>query len=1195
MNSDLNKNVLQNDVIDSENENVWGNVGPEIFKNVPVEWNTIKECSNGHEPGSSDNKECVYIGGDPSFMYSIPKMVGDRLNINYVKATNVLLNVKTKCNAVGNENMYIVTPDTDVDKDIPFVVPEENIPLKELEKILISDNREIDYAFLKMLNEVKIHSPLSTEKAVQLLKLIYDNSEAFSKHDYDIGMAKGFEFPINTGDHAPIATKPHRLNPKARDFAFYNIDMLEKHGIIRKSDSPWASPICVVPKPRSLDLRMCVDFRNLNLISVTDSYPLPRIDEITDSLGGMENISTLDLASGYYNIKIRECDIPKTAFTVSGKGLYEFLRLPFGLKNAPSNFVRMMDICLSDLIHNILLCYIDDIIIFSKTKEQHFERLEIVFKRLIKHGLKLKLKKCEFFKPEVFFLGHRISKNGFRPDETKLEAVKNYPCPTTVTELKGFLGLVGYYRRFIKSFAKIADPLHRLLKKDVELINKKLPWNDACQKAFELLKEMLITAPVLAFPDFSPDAGQFILHTDASLLGLGAVLEQVQPDGKTIKPVAFVNRSLTPAEKHVSITELEAGAVQFAFRKLRPYLIGGKRFKLYTDHISLRWLLLNGLSHLASSKLIRWCLELQEYDFEVIHRPGVINKVPDALSRAFSSIETGKDFGECAPEELMLFVYPWLFEYNLRSKKNKNFKQLNDQEIEIEIENTQGSTQKVDKNDIILDNDKITFDGIENQKLDTVAIDFPCMGNSLESDLLAIEKLRLAQKDDDFADAVMKYLDDGIECSDEIVAKKIARTAYQYFIEDGLLFHMHVSAFGKKQKVHGTFKQLYIPENFREEVMCSEHDSIFGGHNGFHITFDRIQRKYFWLTMSQDILDYIMSCDLCQKVNKGFRNSKLTLKSIQVPNEPMDLVSMDILYINKRGSRHYGNKYCLVILDHKTKWLKVIPLRNQVAVTIARRFVDDYVCNFGIPKRLITDQGSPLIGKVCTELFKILGIHKSQTTAFHPQSDNVERYNRNILRMLRKYCYRMQHKWDTYVHLLAYAYNACVHSSTGESPFFLMYGRNPAIPSCINLPEFKACKTNVEYSSALYAVMRDVWKIAGFNNELALEAIKRNHDKHARQPEHLEVGDTVLIDSTVLLTQNELEGRPKLEVPWAKFMIVVDATNSHTVKVVPKYVDNPKVWTFNRVAVKKYISREDMKKIKEERLKSIVRRKSTRF
>jgi len=342
-------------------------------------------------------------------------------------------------------------------------------------------------------------------------------------------------------------------------------------------------------------------------VTQKDVFPLPRIDDLLDQLGGKRVFSTLDARSGYWQIQMHETSREKTAF-VTMDGLYEFRVMPYGLCNAPATFQRLMQRTLAGL-GSFCSVYVDDIIVFSSTVEEHLDHLTQVFGRLRKIGLKLHPQKCSFTRPEVLYLGHIISSAGISPNPEKVRAVCDFHVPTNVRTVREFLGIAGYYRRFIPNFAKIAGPLHSLTRQCVPFV-----WTPQCQQAFDELKELLVSPPVLAYPCFSRP---FVLHTDASGQGLGAVLEQEQEDGR-LHPVAYASRTLSKHERQYGITDLEALGVVWAAKHFRAYLLGHTSV-VYTDHAPLKAML--KAKH-TTGKLARWAGVIAELDLEIRYRPG---------------------------------------------------------------------------------------------------------------------------------------------------------------------------------------------------------------------------------------------------------------------------------------------------------------------------------------------------------------------------------------------------------------------------------------------------------------------------------------------------------------------------------------------------------------------------------------------
>ncbi|GFX09061.1 retrovirus-related Pol polyprotein from transposon 297 [Trichonephila clavipes] len=458
---------------------------------------------------------------------------------------------------------------------------------------------------------------LSDEQRNKLSELLRKFSGLFTKTDKSTAAKTNMKHRIFTGDHAPINQRAYRVSPTERRIIHEEVQKMLDEGIVQPSESPWSSPVVLV-RNKDGSWRFCVDYRKLNSVTKKDVYALPRIDDTLDCLKGAKFFSSMDLRSGYWQIEIDEADREKTAF-ITPEGLYEFKVMPFGLCNAPATFERMMDNLLRHFKWTMCLCYLDDIIVFSETFEDHLIRLRLVLKCLQEAGLKLNSKKCLFAAQEVKILGHLVSSNGVRPDPDKIKAVRNFPTPKNIHDIRSFLGLCSYFRRFIKGLCYLAEPLQSLLKSGVEF-----HWGPEEVEAFHSLKKALTSDPVLGMYD---ERASTEIHTDASGYGIGAVLVQIQNNVE--KVIAYASRTLTKAEKNYSTTERECLAIVWATNKFRPYIFG-KHFTVVTDHHSLCWLM--NLKD-PSGRLARWALRLQEHDFDVKYKTGKKHSDADALSR----------------------------------------------------------------------------------------------------------------------------------------------------------------------------------------------------------------------------------------------------------------------------------------------------------------------------------------------------------------------------------------------------------------------------------------------------------------------------------------------------------------------------------------------------------------------------------
>lgn len=455
----------------------------------------------------------------------------------------------------------------------------------------------------------------------------------------------------------PIKQRYYRTSPSVQKELHRQVDELLDGGLIEESESPWSSPVLLVPKKNGKQ-RMCIDYRKVNDVTRKYAYPLPLINEILDKLKDAYYLSALDLQSGFHQIALDDDTKPYTAFTVPGRGLYQFKVLPFGLSNAPTSFQSLMDRVLKDVLNKFVFVYLDDILVIGRTFEEHQANLKKVFELLHEANLLLNWEKCFFLRPEVEYLGFVVGSGQIKVSPKKISSVQSFPPPKTVTQVKSFLGLCSFYRRFIPNFSDLASPITSLTKKGVPFV-----WSEKQQVAFNQIKRKLISAPVLHCPDFSQ---RFEIQTDASNVGLGAVLVQRINDEECV--VSYASRTLSNAEKNYTVTERECLGVLFGVETFRPY-VEGQEFTVITDHSSLIW-----LSNIAqpTGRLARWILRLGQFNMVIQHRKGRFMAVPDALSRIPYNLEVENVSAVQIPETLDLTssTDPWYL--TLKNRINTN-------------------------------------------------------------------------------------------------------------------------------------------------------------------------------------------------------------------------------------------------------------------------------------------------------------------------------------------------------------------------------------------------------------------------------------------------------------------------------------------------------------------------------------------
>lgn len=518
--------------------------------------------------------------------------------------------------------------------------------LRELEAVIDTSNEKL---IIKNTHDIKIHQHelqeinkiqirndhLKDLQKKQLNNLLAKFQDLFQPPDDKLPFTTKVTAEIRTTDNNPIYSKSYPYPQALKSEVNRQIEKLLNDGIIKPSRSPYNSPVWIVPKKQDASnekkYRLVIDYRKINSKTISDKYPIPDTSTVLANLGNNKYFTTLDLASGFHQIPMAPKDIEKTAFSVNN-GKYEFVRLPFGLKNAPSIFQRVMDDILREHIGKICHVYIDDIIIFGKTFEEHLENLKTILETLQNANFKIQPDKSEFLRTEVEFLGFIVSETGLKPNMKKVECIQKYPEPKNLKELRAFLGLSGYYRRFVKDYAKIAKPLTKLLRGEDghrqisknQSKNFQIQLNDEAKESFQTLKEILSSNDVLAFPDFQKP---FILTTDASDKALGAVLSQQFFDGE--RPITFISRTLSRTEENYATNEKEMLAVVWALQSLRNFIYGAK-LNIFTDHLPLTFTLSPKNNN---AKLKRWKSFLEEHDYQMFYKPGKSNVVADALSR----------------------------------------------------------------------------------------------------------------------------------------------------------------------------------------------------------------------------------------------------------------------------------------------------------------------------------------------------------------------------------------------------------------------------------------------------------------------------------------------------------------------------------------------------------------------------------
>lgn len=557
----------------------------------------------------------------------ITKVTSKRITVNIINLNDE--EVKILAGTKLSEAEAIVTEEELTEQK------EENKPMTAA---LISEGTQGEK--LRKLTEEDIHCGDESMKK-NVLNLMMKYRSTCWLEDEPLGKYTGDPLEIKLKENVVINKPPYRIPRAQQDKLDEVIANMLKNGIISRSKSDFNSPLIIVPKPDK-SMRVCIDYRALNKVIVPVSFPIPRIADLLNNVGKSTVISSLDLAQAYHQAEVKEEDREKTAFTVKNTR-YHYNRVPFGIQSAPGYFCRIINDVLYDVIGPEVMAYFDDILVLGKNNEEHLQRLEEVLKRLEKSNIKIKLAKCQFFVHEVKFLGYQLTKEGMMMNNNRMKAITEMPHPKNKRQLQSFLGVVNYYRRFVKNFAQTAKPLYGLLKKDVRYV-----WGEDQRNAVEELKRKLTEAPIVKFPDFEKE---FHLHTDASTEGIGAVL--MQEHQGILHPIEYISKSLNEAQRAYSATKLETLALVWALEQFRTIILQFP-VNVYSDHLPL-----HGVVNKPTKDkcLTRWALLIQEYDINLYYLPGKENIFADALSRLSQVREGCEEIEETFDRKLINKTY----------------------------------------------------------------------------------------------------------------------------------------------------------------------------------------------------------------------------------------------------------------------------------------------------------------------------------------------------------------------------------------------------------------------------------------------------------------------------------------------------------------------------------------------------------
>ena len=873
---------------------------------------------------------------------------------------------------------------------------------------------------------------MNEEEKAGITKLVSKYPDIFHLEDSQLTFTNQVKHKIRTTDDIPVYARNYRFPEIYRKEVDRQVQEMLDQGIVTHSESPWNAPIWIVPKKADASgkpkFRIVIDYRKLNEKTIEDKYPLPQISDLLDKLGRCRYFSIIDLKSGFHQIEMDPESREKTAFSTPNYHL-EFNRMPFGLKNSPATFQRLMDNILRGIANEYCCVYLDDVIIFSTSLSEHLLRLEEVFKRLRKANLKIQLDKTEFLKHEIAYLGHTITPQGVKPNPDKIDAILKYPIPKTTKEIKAFLGLLGYYRRFIKDFAKVTKPFTRCLKKG----SKIEPTDPEYVECFESCKKLLTNDPILQYPDFDKP---FHLTTDASNVAIGAVLSQPSKNGDL--PVAYASRTLNDSERRRSTIERELLAIVWGVEHFRPYLYG-RKFKIFSDHRPLQWL--SSIKE-PSSKLFKWKTKLSAYDFEIEYKKGALNTNADALSR----IELLNNNSDSEDPELKSALDDFFAACTPNTLKTINELPLQDE--------TESVTANFDPTETLEIKDKLSVSDAtaHSDVLGHAVVSIPIKDEPINScnHQIFIEVIKTPVENPVL---IKKVFDKNqrilVKLSQSNLENDIVKFVKEYVtpkIKYGIYFSNDIyEQFTHILNKHFSFSEINLTKYTKaivdvEEIsdqteIIQKYHSGTTNHRGISETLEHLKRHYYWPNMKQSIQKIINNCEVCLICKYDRNPIKVKYNITPTASKPLEIVHVDKITLD--------NSKFLTIVDSFSKFAQVYPLKSSNSIELVKGLIT-YFSHHVIPSIIISDNGAEFHGSLIRELMEFYNIKIHYISSQHPDSNGVvERFHSTLIEHIRLLKSRKEFVNDTIQTKVCYAviaYNASIHSTTKLSPCEILYG-----------------------------------------------------------------------------------------------------------------------------------------------------------
>ena len=1101
------------------------------------------------------------------------------LGQNFLKNCNILHDAgkliinKILDDKINKKRNLIEELSTNKAKSIENLTKSEPINIKSVTLMLRNSHNDITQIRAEAILKTVDFGHLNGQDSQLIRELIIEFSDIFHVPGQYLKATPTIEAQVELKDNLKVIhKKQYRIPVAYKDQIIQRTQEMLQMGVIALTTSSWNHPIVPVRKKNG-QIRLCVDFRNLNLISQDIYTTLPIMSEILTDMKPAKILSSLDLKESYLQIPIKLEHTEFLAFTCTSGKRYKFLRCPFGWKSSSFYFLRLIEIIMAELDDPAITFYVDDAALSANSISSMMEKLRKTFTVLRKHNITLNAEKCEFLKSEINFLGVTINEHGYQPSNQNIQTIIKLKPPENLKQTQRMLGLFNFFSKYISNYGHLTDCFYSLLRKDT-----KFTWSELCQKNFEALKEKLTTKPILV-P--AGDSKLFILITDASKTNAGGMLGIL--DGELIKPIAYNSKCLNKAQQNLSTYMLEFLSLIIHLRHWRRYLINRTCIHL-TDHKALLGVSTSSTSN-TNAKVVRWLLELQDYNLKICYIEGKAIAPVDFLSRLAESkgnsfmIDQQNNLKPLRQDKVVYknFICTRSGTINLKDTYKTQFKEfleakLPEKELLVQtctIKNLFGEMEYHEEEDS-------TFVMFVNEKL---------------SNINSEAALKIANKLAPMKDSIVKHknlilitnkmnINDESNCQELFITlcelleiiKSNGVTHFKINMEENpkinrVTFIKMIKYIFKELNVqidiyNQAIKQISNPTEIKN-IIQTFHANKTSAHTGVALTYANIAAEYSFKSMRRSIKSFINECLVCQ-LRKNKRRNKTPMAHLSLGQDFADIFFLDLIgplaTPSKNGqSGKTGYKYdetqeknwILTCVDSVTRYVSTAVLEDSTSYCIAKNMVTQIFLKTSIPQGIVVDNAANLISNSMKTVCKMLQIHHRQITVYNPNGNLVEIVNKNINEKLRCLVNKNTDDWIEQLPYVTYAINTSINTSTKYSPYYLLYARNPR-NLCIS-KKFSKIYSYDDFAGELKYRVEKLKETAHANNEKRKANNKKYYDLNAKQLD-IKINDQVTVNLPTRTTLLNKKLRPKRQGPYRVTDII--SNSIITVQIKPNKTKN---------------------------------------